>query len=85
MPSERKALRVERGGAPTPVLPPDRGRLIQAGEIIRRYFADFDEVPDEEWVRATVPHKIKLSHRKVCWYERDVEQWLESLREDSAA
>lgn len=85
MPSERTGLRVERGGAPKPVTPPDRGRLIQAGEIIRRYFADFDDVPDEEWVRATVPHKLKLSHRKVAWYERDVEAWLESLRGESAA
>jgi predicted DNA-binding transcriptional regulator AlpA len=34
----------------------------------------------EAWVRRSVPHKVHLGHRTVRWFERDIEQWLESFR-----
>jgi predicted DNA-binding transcriptional regulator AlpA len=33
-----------------------------------------------EWVYTHVPHKVKVSHRVVGWWEADVRAWLEELR-----
>jgi len=32
------------------------------------------------WVKVHVPHKVRLGHRTVRWYEIDVKLWLESQR-----
>ncbi len=54
--------------------PIERGRLLTAAEvsqIVRR---------SAGWVKVHVPHKIRLGHRTVRWYEIDVKLWLESQR-----
>jgi predicted DNA-binding transcriptional regulator AlpA len=33
------------------------------------------------WVRRNVPHKVRLGHSTVRWYELDVQGWLERCRE----
>ena len=33
-----------------------------------------------EWVRDHVPFRLKLGHRTLRWFERDVQKWLESFR-----
>lgn len=51
----------------------------------------FPNLRDEElaakarWVRATVPHKLKLAPKIRRWYQSDVSAWLEELREASNA
>lgn len=75
----REPLRVHRGGA-APVAPPTRGRLLSARQIIARHFADLDRPPSEAWIREHVPHKVRLSHKRVCWYETDVDAWLNDRR-----
>ena len=56
--------------------PPDRGRLITAAEVVNKMGGGVKE----SWVRKNVPHKVVLGHRTVLWYEKDVDEWLESKR-----
>ncbi len=64
-----------------PPAPPDRGRLMDAETIAREKLAG---AVSAKWVRTNAPHKVKLGHSTVRWYERDVDAWLESLREPDA-
>lgn len=54
--------------------PPDRGRLLSALEVSRLTGRS------TSWVKAHVPHKVRLGHRSIAWYELDVRQWLETRR-----
>jgi len=61
--------------APGP--PPNRGRLLTAGQVAELIGGDVSAA----WVRRNVPHKLTLGHSTVRWYEADVRAWLESRRE----
>jgi predicted DNA-binding transcriptional regulator AlpA len=61
--------------APTLGPPPDRGRLLTAGEV-----AALVGGVSPAWVRRHVPHKLQLGHSTVRWYELDVRGWLETRR-----
>lgn len=59
----------------TPVpLPPDRGRLLTPQDVA----AIVGKPP--EWCRRNVPHKVRLGHSTVRWWEYDVRAWLEEQR-----
>ncbi len=61
----------------SPVAPPtDRGRLLTPAEV-----ASLIGGRSDSWVRRNVPHKLKLGHSTVRWYEDDVLSWLESRRD----
>lgn len=57
-----------------PEPPPDRGRLLKPKEVAEMVGRS------ESWVRRNVPHKIRLGHSTVKWYELDVLLWLEERR-----
>lgn len=59
--------------------PPDRGRLLDAAQV--QELIGGDPPPSLDWIRAHVPYKMKLSHRCVRWWEHDVLNWLEGLRD----
>ena len=52
----------------------ERGRLLTVAEVAHIVGRSAG------WVKAHVPHKIRLGHRTVRWYELDVKVWLESQR-----
>lgn len=58
-----------------PSPPPNRGPLLDA-ETVRRMIGGADG-PSLDWIYANVPHKVKISHRCVRWFEADVKAWLE--------
>ena len=53
-------------------------RLMNAKQIAQEIF---NRHVSPEWVRRNVPGKIRLGHSTVMWYERDVIDWIEGLRE----
>ena len=57
--------------------PPDRGRLLTAEQVADLIGGGVSTA----WVRANVPHKLTLGRRTVRWYERDVYEFLASLRD----
>lgn len=61
---------------PVPSPPPDRGRLMTPEQV-----ADLVGGVSPAWVRRNVPHKVRLGHSTVRWYELDVQGWLERCRE----
>ena len=56
-------------------LPPDRGRLLTAEEI-----AKLIGRVSPAWVRRNIPHKVRLGHSTVRWFERDVRDYLQRQR-----
>lgn len=52
----------------------ERGRLLTAVEVSQIVGRSAG------WVKVHVPHKVRLGHRTVRWYEIDVKLWLESQR-----
>lgn len=60
-------------GAPSP----DRGRLMTAQEIALEIFCGRTS---PEWVRRTLPQKIRLGHSTVRWWESDVIEYIESRK-----
>ena len=64
-------------GADSVELPPGRGRLLTPGQV-----AEVIGGVSTAWVRRNVPHKIRLGHSTVRWYEADVHEWLGSRREN---
>lgn len=65
------------GQGSRPQAPPNRGRLLTVDEVREQVGGDVST----DWIYANVPHKVKLSHRCVRWYEYDIRDWLEGLRE----
>lgn len=59
-----------------PKPPPDRGRWLTVDDVR----AILGNRVSREWVYTHVPHKVKVSHRVVGWWEADVRAWLEELR-----
>ena len=57
---------------------PFRGRLLDAKQIAAELF--YDHV-SPEWVRRNVPDKISLGHSTVVWYEFDVLDYINNLKE----
>lgn len=55
--------------------PPERGRLLTPGEVATMIGRS------PAWCRRYVPHKVRLGHSTVKWYELDVRAWLEAQRE----
>lgn len=57
----------------------NRGRLLSAAVIRQELFAN--SVSDW-WIRKHVAPKakIRLGHSTVVWYERDIQDWLESRK-----
>ena len=66
---------VERTGQENSV---HRGRLMTAHEVSREIFGSYRP---PEWVRRNVPGKISFGHSTVMWYQKDVIEWIKSLRE----
>jgi predicted DNA-binding transcriptional regulator AlpA len=69
-------LRVLRPVA-MPALPPDRGRLLTAAQVVAELLGG---TVSPGWVRRHVTPKVVLGHSTVRWYEADVRVWLESRR-----
>ena len=46
--------------------PPDRGRLLTPEEVAELYQRS------SAWVRRRVPHKMRLGHKTVRWFEKDI-------------
>ncbi len=59
-----------------PKPPPDRGKWLTVDDVR----AMLGNQVSREWCYAHVPHKMKVSHRVVGWWEADVKAWLEELR-----
>ncbi len=59
---------------PVPEPPPDRGQLLSPEDVTQWIGRS------SSWVRRNVPHKVRLGHRTVGWFEDDVRAWLDSLR-----
>ena len=74
-----RALRIENGSPGRSEPPPNRGRLLNAQQV-----AELIGNVSAVWVRRNVPHKLTLSHSTVRWFECDVLDWLERLREGAA-
>lgn len=53
---------------------------MRADAIARELFAG--EV-SSAWVLRHAPHRLKLGHSTVLFYRQDIEQWIESLRDQS--
>lgn len=53
-------------------------RLLKAQEVATELFHD---AVSAAWVRRTVPHKIRLGHSTVVWWEYDVLDFIASQRE----
>jgi hypothetical protein len=62
--------------------PPDRGRLLDPETVARGVF---NGTVSRAWivrnVRGAGSGRVKLSHRKVAFWENDVRQWLEERGE----
>jgi hypothetical protein len=71
----RPTLKVESSDAP--IVPAPRGPMIDARTIATELFAGS---VSEQWVRANVPNRVKLSHRTIRWYRVDVERWIAERR-----
>lgn len=52
---------------------------MRADAIARELFAG--EV-SAAWVLRRAPHRLKLGHSTVLFYREDIEEWIESMRED---
>lgn len=63
--------------APAPAPPPDRGPLLTAAQVAAHIFSNTVSIA---WVRRQVPHKIRLGHSTVRWFEQDVREWLDRQR-----
>jgi predicted DNA-binding transcriptional regulator AlpA len=61
---------------PTAGPPPNRGRLLTPAQV-----AEMIGSVSEAWVRRNVPHKVRLGHSTVRWWEDDIRRWLETCRE----
>lgn len=59
-----------------PQPPPDRGRWLTVDDVC----AMLGHRVSREWVYANAPHKVKVSHRVVGWWELDMRVWLEGRR-----
>ena len=57
-----------------------RGRLMTAQEVSHEIFQG---KCSPEWVRRTVPRKIRLGHSTVRWWESDVIEYIESSKDRS--
>jgi hypothetical protein len=57
--------------------PMPRGRLMDAETVARDVLQGAHSA---QWVKRYVPHKIRLGHRTVRWYEDDVRRYIEELR-----
>lgn len=68
--------RVTARPLPFPTPPPARGRWLTVDDV-RALLAN---QVSRDWTYANVPHKVKMSHRCVGWWEYDVLAWLEGLR-----
>jgi hypothetical protein len=75
----RTALRIYPKATLTP--PPDRGQLLDAGQVAERFFGGRVK---PRWVMEHVPCKVRLGHRTVFFYEADVRAWLDQHREEVA-
>lgn len=60
----------------------DRGRLMTAKEVAKEKFGG--KISDA-WVRRTAPGKITLGRSTVFFYERDIDYWIESCREEGSS
>ncbi len=63
--------------------PPTRSSRMLSVEDLQSLIGG-DPLPTKDWIYRTVPHKIKMSHRCVRWWEEDVLTWMEGLRDDAA-
>lgn len=70
-------LRLEPPDAGPPAPPPPRGRLLTAEQIAAELFAG---TVSPTWVRRRVPHRLRLGHSTVRWFEADVLAWREAQR-----
>lgn len=70
-------LRLEPADAGPPAPPPPRGRLLTAEQIASELFGG---TVSPAWVRRHVPHKLRLGHSTVRWFEADVLAWLVERR-----
>ena len=60
--------------------PPDRGRFLTAAQVA----ADLlNGAVSAAWVRRRLPHKVRLGHSTVGWFEGDVKAYLERCREST--
>lgn len=64
-------------------LPKPRGPLMDADAIARDQEL-FNGTVSAKWVRANVPHRVKLGHSTVRWYRDDVSEFIASRRESAA-
>ena len=66
------------GDEPVPAPPPDRGRLLSAEEVAAELYHG---KVTAKWVRRYLKvGKVKLSHTRRAWFERDVREHLEQSR-----
>jgi len=72
-------LEPERENVNVPLPPPNRGRLLTAAQV-----AETIGSVSSAWVRRYVPHKLRLGHSTVRWYEHDVLTWIESRQEQDS-
>jgi hypothetical protein len=70
-------LRLEPSDAGPPAPPPPRGRLLTAAQIASDLFTG---TVSPTWVRRRVPHRLRLGHSTVRWFEADVLAWLAGQR-----
>jgi hypothetical protein len=53
-----------------------RGRLMDAKRVVKLFFTDTEghRAVTSRWVNENMPHRIKLSHSRIAWQEKDVEE-----------
>jgi predicted DNA-binding transcriptional regulator AlpA len=65
---------------PKPVeTPRDRGPLLTDTEVAKLLKLDNPESKQARlWVRRHVPHKRRIGHQTLRWFQADVLEWVES-------